>query len=89
MEYSKDILYSSHGNLHGRYTKLRDTGDVKVDITVTSNDVLFYLLDKNNDGKADKILLVGYKDAIKEDRATYPDEFKVADQILKYWKETN
>jgi len=87
--YDKYIYHSPHGTLFGHYFKFRDSGNEKVNIEVEYNNTFTYLVDKNNDGKADRIDLTAYQYPIRENRAANPVEFNQADQIIKYWKETN
>lgn len=87
--YEKNIKNSPYGRLHGEYLNtVHSPFDAKVRIIIQDNDILEYILDQEDDGKADRIRLERYLDGSRTNRVDHPYEFGLADEILKYWKET-
>ena len=87
--YEKNIKNSPYGSLHGEYINaVNSPFDAKVLIIVQENNVLTSIVDQEDDGKADRIRLEGYLNPSRTSRVDHPHEFNLADEILKYWKET-
>ena len=88
--YKKTINNSPYGQLNGEYRSVAVPSPMypKISVFVSNNNVLRYVVDQDDDGKADYLQLEGYLDPSRRNRADNQSEFKLADEILKYWKET-